>query len=147
MKNIQNKELLLKSNNTHNIYTKFPFYYSRGITLISLVVTIIILIILAGVAINLSLGQNGIFNRAKHSKEMYTQSVAREKLETVLVEATIEKETNENYNNKEFLDNMLEEIGMIVNGNSVIVDNYNFIIDREQYWRSFSKSNQRSNKV
>ena len=37
------------------------------------------------------------------------EAQAREKLETVLIEAVIEKETNENYNNKEFLDNMVLE--------------------------------------
>lgn len=42
---------------------------SEGITLIALVITIIILIILAGVAINLTLGENGIFLKAKQAKE------------------------------------------------------------------------------
>ncbi len=106
-------------------------YGKNAITLISLVITIIILIILAGVAINLSIGENGIFKRVKIGKEQYMEAQAREKLETVLIEAVIEKETNENYNNKEFLDNMLEEKGMNVNENIVIVDNYNFKIDRE----------------
>ena len=41
----------------------------RGITLVSLVVTIIILIILAGVSINLTLGKNGIITIAKQAKE------------------------------------------------------------------------------
>ena len=41
----------------------------RGITLIALVVTIIILIILAGVSINVVLGENGIINMAKRAKE------------------------------------------------------------------------------
>ena len=41
----------------------------RGITLIALVVTIIILIILAGVSINIVLGENGIINMAKKAKE------------------------------------------------------------------------------
>ena len=41
----------------------------RGITLVSLVVTIIILIILAGVSINLTLGKNGIITMAKQAKE------------------------------------------------------------------------------
>ncbi len=44
----------------------------KGITLIALVVTIVILIILAGVAINLTVGENGIFNKAKFAKEKYT---------------------------------------------------------------------------
>ncbi len=43
----------------------------KGITLISLVITIIILIILAGISINLVLGENGLFNRAKQAKEEY----------------------------------------------------------------------------
>ena len=41
----------------------------KGITLVSLVVTIIILIILAGVSINLTLGKNGIITIAKQIKE------------------------------------------------------------------------------
>ena len=44
----------------------------KGITLIALVITIVILIILAGVAINLTVGENGIFNKAKFAKEKYT---------------------------------------------------------------------------
>lgn len=47
---------------------------AKGITLISLVVTIIVLIILAGVSINLLLGHNGIVTRAKQAKEEYTNA-------------------------------------------------------------------------
>ena len=42
---------------------------NHAITLVSLVVTIIILIILAGVSINLILGKNGIITMAKQAKE------------------------------------------------------------------------------
>ncbi len=38
---------------------------NKGITLIALVVTIIVLIILAGVSISLVLGENGIISKAK----------------------------------------------------------------------------------
>ena len=41
----------------------------KGITLVALVVTIIVLIILAGISINLVLGDNGIITIAKKSKE------------------------------------------------------------------------------
>ena len=41
------------------------FKKERGITLIALVVTIIVLLILAGVAISLTIGQGGIFDRAQ----------------------------------------------------------------------------------
>ena len=42
----------------------------RGITLVALVVTIIILIILATVSISMVLGQNGLINRARQAREM-----------------------------------------------------------------------------
>ena len=41
---------------------------NKGITLISLVVTIIVLIILAGISISLVLGENGIITKAKEAK-------------------------------------------------------------------------------
>ena len=37
----------------------------KGITLVALVVTIIVLLILAGIAMNLIIGDNGIISRAK----------------------------------------------------------------------------------
>lgn len=42
---------------------------NKGITLIALVVTIIVLIILAGISINLALGENGLITMAKKAKE------------------------------------------------------------------------------
>ena len=45
------------------------FFKNNGITLVSLVVTIIVLIILAGTSINLLLGKNGIITIAKQAKE------------------------------------------------------------------------------
>ena len=39
-----------------------------GITLIALIITIIVLLILAGVTINMVAGENGIFRKANESK-------------------------------------------------------------------------------
>lgn len=52
---------------------------TKGITLIALIITIIVLIILAGVIITLVLGNNGIFNRAKQAKEEYEIAAEKEK--------------------------------------------------------------------
>ena len=41
---------------------------NKGITLVALVVTIVVLLILAGVSINLVLGNNGIIARAKDAE-------------------------------------------------------------------------------
>ena len=51
---------------------KLQKHRQSGITLIALVVTILIIIILAGVTINLTVGENGIFSKAKYAKEKYT---------------------------------------------------------------------------
>ena len=50
----------------------------RGITLIALVITIIVLLILAGVTINLTLGENGIFRTAEQAGKNYTQAQEQE---------------------------------------------------------------------
>ena len=42
---------------------------NRGITLIALIVTIIVLLILAGISVSMLTGQNGILNRAAEAKE------------------------------------------------------------------------------
>lgn len=43
----------------------------KGITLIALVITIIVLLILAGVAISLTIGNNGLFNRAQNAADTW----------------------------------------------------------------------------
>lgn len=57
---------------------EYKFRKIEGITLISLVITIILLIILAGIVINLSIGENGLFNKAKYAKEEYINSIEEE---------------------------------------------------------------------
>ena len=53
-----------------NNYLKH-FKNQKGITLIALVVTIIVLLILAGVVINQALGENGLIGMAKMATEKY----------------------------------------------------------------------------
>ena len=51
---------------------------ANAITLISLVITIVILVILAGVAINLTVGENGLLNKAKLAKQEYLNAQSSE---------------------------------------------------------------------
>ena len=50
---------------------------SKGITLIALVVTIIILIILAGISISMLTGQNGILTRAAEAKRSKQTTISK----------------------------------------------------------------------
>ena len=68
----------------------------RGITLISLVVTIIVLIILSGIAISMTVGDNGIFTKAKEAKRLQITSEAKEKIGAEILAAQVESiERNE----------------------------------------------------
>ena len=51
---------------------------NKGITLIALIITIIILLILAGVTINIVLGENGLFSTAKRVVGNYQNEQERE---------------------------------------------------------------------
>ena len=70
-----NKKSTLRS--VANDYLTHPRQNS-GITLVALVVTIVILLILAGVSINLVLGNNGIIEQAKKAKKDTNQKSAEE---------------------------------------------------------------------
>lgn len=64
---------------------------TNGITLIALVITIVVLVILAGVAINLSLSNNGIFNRAKQAREDYKHATNEEQSGLANVEKAMDE--------------------------------------------------------
>ncbi len=53
---------------------------NKGITLIALVITIIVLLILAGITINLMLGNNGILNKSKQAVKGTEISEIKEKI-------------------------------------------------------------------
>ena len=73
----------------------------KGITIISLVITIIVLLILSGVAINLSLGQEGIFKKAKNATEKYANASNNEIKEINNFSNTIENYINDYMNENE----------------------------------------------
>lgn len=54
------------------------FKKESGITLVALVVTIVVLLILAGVAISLTIGQNGIFTRAQNATQKWDEAEKNE---------------------------------------------------------------------
>ena len=50
----------------------------KGITLIALIITVIVMLILAGVAINMTIGDNGIFRKSQEGAEVYKNSANNE---------------------------------------------------------------------
>ena len=67
---------------------------NKGITLIALVVTIIVLIILAGISISLLFGENGIIGKAKDAGEKYKEGAKEEEQTLASVEQLIDSYLN-----------------------------------------------------
>ena len=66
---------------------------TKGITLIALVITIIVLLILAGVSIAMLTGQNGILTQAQNSKTTAEYKSAEEKVKLAIMAARSQSET------------------------------------------------------
>lgn len=73
----------LKESSKLNLITKKNVKNSKGITLIALILTIIILMILAGITFEAIAGENGIISNAMKSKKLTEEASAREMLEMV----------------------------------------------------------------
>lgn len=57
-----------------------------GITLVALVITIIVMLILAGVAINLTIGENGLIVKTQQAKNEYQKVAVKEELELGIID-------------------------------------------------------------
>ena len=64
--------------------------YEQGITLIALVVTIVVLLILAGISISMLTGENGVITQARNAKET-TEQAKVEELVSVAIGSVISK--------------------------------------------------------
>ena len=66
----------------------------RGITLIALVITIVVLLILAGVTIAMLTGENGILGKATTAKAKSAEEEARERVNLMLADWKMENAVN-----------------------------------------------------
>ena len=91
---------LKETNEGRKIKMNKMFKSKRGITLIALVVTIVILLILAGVSISLVLDNNGIINRSKKAKIEYGQAKDNEQAQLNEISDWIDEKTGANNQGK-----------------------------------------------
>ena len=68
---------------------------NSAITLIALIITVIVLLILAGVILNMVIGENGIINKAEIAREENNRADAKELLEVMLLDIKIQVNTEE----------------------------------------------------
>lgn len=104
----------------------------NGITLIALIITIIILLILAGVTISVLTGDSGLLSTTKRAGEEYTKAQLKEELEIEIVNIQSEKIGNREKISREDLWE-LEKIGAIMISVETPAEgeykDYNFTVD------------------
>lgn len=82
-----------------------------GITLVALVITIIILLILAGIVITFAIGNNGIIGKAQEAQRMQTVAQIREKMSLEVLDAESEAYVRGEKLKQEELKNIIAKYG------------------------------------
>ena len=67
--------------------------HEKGITFVALVVTIVTLLILAGVSISLIIGNDSLFDKAKSTQKVQTIAGIKEALELEKIDIQVENKT------------------------------------------------------
>ena len=78
----------------YNNYLSKQEFKERGVTIMSLVITIIVLLILAGITIKLALNDNGIIKQSKLASEEYQNKALQEQFALNQISKEIEKASN-----------------------------------------------------
>ncbi len=82
---------------------------NKGITLIALVITIIVLLILAGVSIAMLTGENGILTQAQNAKDKTDEAQEKEKIQLAITASQLKNTDNNITTNYDNLKEELEE--------------------------------------
>ena len=107
---------------------------NKGITLIALIITIILLLILSSLAIATLTGENGLFARAKQAKQNYSVSSAKEKLQLAISDLMVEQTSKGENLTKEDLpkinNNEIDVKSTETFPVEIICENYIFNVDK-----------------
>ena len=97
---------------------------NKGITLIALIVTIIILLILAGSVLILTLGDSGIIAKAKEAKKKQILANAKEKIGIELLTAQAEAIEKDRILDQEQIENIISKYGELQEDGDTIDNGY-----------------------
>ena len=85
---------------------------NNGITLIALVVTVIVLIILAGISISVILGENGLVAKAKKAASQTEEAVANDEMSMYMASLKIDKDAGSGQRLAEYLSSNIGNDGL-----------------------------------
>ena len=94
----------------------------RGITLIALVITIIVLLILAGVTIASITGENGILSKATQASQKTTQEKEREEIKMAVTSNNMKYITGDEGESEDYIENFQKELDNIAGTGKTIVE-------------------------
>ena len=103
----------------------------RGITLIALIITIIVLLILAGVALNFTIGENGILKHTEFASNKYQNSAEKEANELAQLDDYIQNSRETVTIDKAEYEDMKSKINQLYNSSIKYID-YNNIIEKSE---------------
>ncbi len=142
--NAKNKHInkITSINQKSNI--KFPTS-NTAITLVALVITIIVLLILAGVTLNMVIGENGIFGKANNAKNKTEIAQYEEELRMCVLEIQTDEATKPtSFGMETIRENLVQKVNELQNTNDIeitteegnatiegIYKGYEFIIDEK----------------
>ena len=131
-----NKKSTLRS--VANDYLTHP-RKMKGITLIALVVTIVVLLILAGISINLVIGDNGIITKAKQAASATEEASAKNDMELFLTGLRMDKELGASFRLADYLSSNIGNEGIedfLNNGDGhaqVAYKGYKYLVNLDDY--------------
>ena len=111
----------------------------KGITLIALVITIVVLLILAGVSLNLILNNNGVISKAKQATEESDAAGAKDEMSLYLANLKIDKAQDSNFRLADYLSTNIGNEGLedyLNNGDGhaqVAYRGHIFLVDLNDY--------------
>ena len=126
----------------------------KGITLIALVITIIVLLILAGVSVNALLGENGILSKTQHAVIANNNATIKENIKLQVASYTIDEKVNRETTN--FFEYMrdysgvpeVEEVTVVSsNGESLSYKDRCYIKDEGKYYTAYSDGSVEEGKI
>ena len=119
----------------------------KGITLITLAVTIVVLLILAGISINTVVGDNGIIKKAQSSAELTKESEAKEIINRTIMEfyLTNEYETLEDFLNTKVLEGRIDKVEKNADGTLKVWKN-DYSVTTENKTNSLNNNDNNMNK-
>ena len=111
----------------------------KGITLVALVVTVVVLLILAGVSLNLVLGDNGIITKAKEAAARTEESSATENFSMYLIGLRLANGEGNNFRLADYLSSNIGNDGIedfLNNGDGyaqVAYKGYKYLVNLDDY--------------